>query len=108
MDAGFFIEPQFGFTYEAVRELSLDAEALGFSHLWVSDHFFLRREDPNIDCLEAWTLLSALGRGTTRTRLGPLVTSRSRLRQTLVAPGSSTRAGGCCWRLQFGVGTGWK
>src|SRR3972149_3468000 len=77
MDAGFFIEPQFGFTYEAVRELSLDAEALGFSHLWVSDHFFLRREDPNIDCLEAWTLLSALSQVTTRIRLGTLVTSQS-------------------------------
>src|SRR3989304_4048908 len=77
MDAGFFIEPQFGFTYEAVRELTLDAEALGFSHLWVSDHFFLRLEDPNTDCLEAWTLLAALSQVTTRIRLGTLVTSQS-------------------------------
>jgi len=108
MDAGFFIEPQFGFTYEAVRELSLDAEALGFSHLWVSDHFFLRREDPNIDCLEAWTLLSALSQVTTRIRLGTLVTSQSYRYPALLAKMAAAVdviSGG---RLEFGVGTGWK
>src|SRR3990172_6336638 len=108
MDAGFFIEPQFGFTYEIVRELVVDAEALGFSHLWVSDHFFLRLEDPNTDCLEAWTLLAALSQVTTRIRLGTLVTSQSYRYPALLAKMAAAVdviSGG---RLEFGVGTGWK
>lgn len=108
MDAGIQIEPQFGFTYQAIREIATEAEALGFSHLWVSDHFFLRPDQALTDCLEAWTLLSALTQVTTRLRLGPLVTCQSYRPPSLLAKmaaGVDVQSGG---RLEFGVGAGWK
>ncbi len=108
MDAGLFLEPQFGFTFGAARALAAQAETLGFSHLWVSDHFFLRPEEPGTDCLEAWTLLSALSQVTTRIRLGTLVTSQSYRYPALLAKMAAAldvMSGG---RLSFGIGTGWK
>ena len=108
MDAGIQIEPQFGFTYEAIRQIAIEAEALGFSHLWASDHFFLRPEDPLTDCLEAWTLLAALTQATARLRLGTLVTCQSYRPPSLLAKmaaGVDVQSGG---RLEFGIGAGWK
>lgn len=108
MDTGIQIEPQFGFTYQAIREIATEAETLGFTHLWVSDHFFLRPDQALTDCLEAWTLLSALTQVTTRLRLGPLVTCQSYRPPSLLAKmaaGVDVQSGG---RLEFGVGARWK
>jgi len=107
MQAGLFIEPQFGFSYTRVRDLAREAEAAGFTHLWVSDHFFLDPKQPALDCLEAWTLLAALSQ-VTGLRLGTLVTSQSYRHPALlakIAAGLDVMTGG---RLEFGVGTGWK
>lgn len=108
MDAGIQIEPQFGFSYEEILEIAREAEALSFSHLWLSDHLFLRPEEPQTDCLEAWTLLAALSQTTSRLRLGTLVTCQSYRSPALlakIAAGADVMSGG---RLEFGVGAGWK
>jgi F420-dependent oxidoreductase-like protein len=108
MDAGLFIEPQFGFPYDVIRELALDAEAMGFSHLWVSDHFFFRADEAQTHCLEAWTLLAALSQVTARLRLGTLVTAQSYRNPALLAKLAAdvdVMSGG---RLEFGIGAGWK
>jgi F420-dependent oxidoreductase-like protein len=108
MDLGVQIEPQFGFSYESVRDIARAAHTAGFTRLWVSDHLFLHKDAVAVDCLEAWTLLAALARDTEGIRIGPMVSCQSYRNPALlakIAAGVDQMSGG---RLEFGIGAGWK
>ncbi len=108
MDLGVQIEPQFGFSYESIRDITRAAHAAGFTRLWVSDHLFLHKDAVTLDCLEAWTVLAALARDTEGIRIGPMVSAQSYRNPALlakIAAGVDQMSGG---RLEFGVGAGWK
>lgn len=108
MDLGVQIEPQFGFSYDAIRDIARAAHAAGFTRVWISDHLLLAKDAVATDCLEAWTVLAGLARDTEGIRIGPMVTSQSYRNPALlakIAAGVDQMSGG---RLEFGVGAGWK
>src|SRR4051812_19078075 len=108
MDLGVQIEPQFGFSYEAIRDVARAAHQAGFTRLWVSDHLLLSKDAVATDCLEAWTVLAGLARDTEGIRIGPMVSAQSYRNPALlakIAAGVDQMSGG---RLEFGVGAGWK
>jgi F420-dependent oxidoreductase-like protein len=108
LDFGIQIEPQFGFKYEQIREIALEAERLGFESIWLSDHFFLTKESIGTNCLECWTTLAALARDTTTLRLGPMVSAQSYRNPGLLANIAASLDNISGGRLYFGIGAGWK
>ena len=105
---GIQIEPQFGFTYDEVAQIAKEAERLGFYGLWASDHLFWDSRSEQRNCLEAWTLLTALAPVTTKLRLGTLVTCNSYRPPSILAKIASSFDHLSNGRLEFGIGAGWK
>jgi alkanesulfonate monooxygenase SsuD/methylene tetrahydromethanopterin reductase-like flavin-dependent oxidoreductase (luciferase family) len=108
VNLGVQIEPQFGFSYEAIRAIANAAHSAGFTRLWVSDHLLLNKDAVATDCLEAWSVLAALARDTEGIRIGPMVGCQSYRNPALlakIAAGVDHLSGG---RLDFGIGAGWK
>ncbi|MDP6452200.1 MAG: TIGR03560 family F420-dependent LLM class oxidoreductase [SAR202 cluster bacterium] len=108
VEIGIQIEPQFGFSYEDIRDLGKLAEDVGFNSLWCSDHLFLDANSENKDCLDPWIVLAGLAVETTILRLGTLVSCVSfRTPQMLarISAAVDAMSGG---RVDFGLGAGWK
>ncbi len=108
IDYGVQIEPQFGYTYQHIRDVAKAAEKHGFESLWTSDHFLIRPEAVDVNCLEAWTTISALAAETKTLRLGNMVGSQSYRNPALhakIAASLDHISGG---RVYFGIGAGWK
>ena len=113
-------------SYEDMRRVAVQAEALGFDSIWLCDHFLTLAPDAYVEdagiargrapaapaarsmpLLECWTTLSALARDTTRLRLGTSVLCNSyRLPSVLAKMGATLDviSGG---RLELGLGAGW-
>ena len=108
IDFGVQIEPQYGFTYETIRDIAREAESLGFESLWVSDHFFMTDVSVGTPCLECWTVLTALARDTETLRLGPMVSAQSYRNPALLANIAASIDHISGGRLYFGIGAGWK
>lgn len=108
IDLGVQIEPQYGFTYEHIREVAAEAERLGFESIWVSDHFFMTEDSLDVKCLECWTVLTALARDTSRLRLGAMVASQSYRNPALSANMAASVDHISGGRLNYGIGAGWK
>jgi F420-dependent oxidoreductase-like protein len=103
-----FTEPQQGATYDQLLAVAKDAERLGFDAFFRSDHYQRIGEgDPGPGSTDAWMTLAAIGRETSRIRLGTLVTP-----VTFRFPGplaiqvaqADAMSGG---RVELGLGAGW-
>ena len=108
LDYGLQIEPQYGYTYTHIRDAAQRAEQSGFESIWLSDHFLIRPDAADVNCLEAWTTLAALARDTAKLRLGTLVSSQSYRNPALAAKMAATLDHISGGRLYYGVGAGWK
>lgn len=108
IDYGLQIEPQYGYEYPYLRGVAKRVEAAGFESMWASDHFLIRPDAVDVDCLEAWTLLTALAVETETLRLGAMVSCQSYRNPCLAAKMAATLDNISGGRLYFGVGAGWK
>ena len=109
MKLAVIFSPAAGHPYAELRDFAREAERVGIESFWVSDHFFGGPVGvPDRDCLEAFTLLAALARETTRIRLGVLVAAAQYRNPALLAKivaGIDQMSDG---RFEFGIGAGWK
>ena len=83
------------------------AEEVGFESAWVFDHFTVLYGDRMGPCLEAWTLLAALGAVTSRIRLGALVTGVTYRHPSLLASEVVTVDHISEGRINLGLGAAW-
>jgi F420-dependent oxidoreductase-like protein len=104
-----FTEPQQGASYDTLLAVARLAEELGFDAFFRSDHYINFGAGSGLPGpTDAWLTLAALGRETTRIRLGTLVSP-----VTFRFPGSlaiqvaqaDAMSGG---RVELGLGAGWN
>ena len=108
IDYGVQIEPQFGYTYQHISKVAKAAEKHGFESLWTSDHFLIRPEAVDVNCLECWTTLSALASETKTLKLGNMVASQSYRNPAVHANIAASLDHISDGRVYFGIGAGWK
>ena len=108
IDYGVQIEPQFGYTYPEIKEAALAAEKHGFESLWASDHFMIRPDALDVNCLEAWMVLTAVAMDTKKLRVGAMVACQNYRNPVLHAKMAATLDNISNGRVYFGVGAGWK
>jgi alkanesulfonate monooxygenase len=108
MDLRIFTEPQQGATYDDLLSVAQEAERLGFSAFFRSDHYVHMGSVSGLPGpTDAWVTLGALARETSTIRLGTLMTAATfRLPGPLaiaVAQIDQMSNG----RIELGIGTGW-
>ena len=101
-----FTEPQQGATYDDLLRVARASEELGFDAFFRSDHYLHMSGDGLPGPTDAWLTLAALGRETSRIRLGTLVSPA-----TFRLPGplaiSVAQADQMSGRVELGLGAGW-
>src|SRR5262245_59856334 len=97
--------PQIRLSWPEIEARALCAEALAYHSLWLMDHLAAPGAEEN-DCLEAWTLATALAARTEHLRLGHLVLCNSFRHPSLLAKMAATLDHISGGRLELGLGWG--
>lgn len=104
-----FTEPQQGASYDQLLAVARLTEELGFDAFFRSDHYINFGEGPGLPGpTDAWLTLAALGRETSRIRLGTLVspvTFRFPGPLAIEVAQADAMSGG---RVELGLGAGWN
>jgi F420-dependent oxidoreductase-like protein len=95
-------------TWDEILSRVRFAEEAGFDGAWVFDHFTALYGDPDGPCLEAWTLLAALGAATSRIRLGTLVTGMTHRHPSVLATEVVTVDHVSGGRVECAIGAAWN
>ena len=98
--------PQVGIPFDGIKERAQAADRLGYDSIWFVDHFWSRGL-PQMDHLEAWTLMSAIAVLTVRLRIGTLVMCNSYRNPALLAKMSASLDQVSNGRFVLGLGAGW-
>ena len=92
--------------YNAIMRVAQAADELGFSSVWLADHFHTVPQPVQEKVFECWTTTAALARDTQRVRIAQ-VTCNGYRNPALLAHMASTVDVLSQGRLSFGIGAGW-
>jgi len=101
---GFFL-PQVRLPWPEIEGRVLRAERLGYHSVWLMDHLVAPGAEES-DCLEAWTLATALAARSERIRIGHLVLCNGFRHPALLAKMAATFDRISGGRLELGLGWG--
>lgn len=98
------------FDYDVLERFWKDADDLGYHGVWNYDHFYglyLAGQPLSLPTLEGWTTLAAMGKVTTRARVGCMVTGVTYRHPAVLANMAVSVDHISGGRLEFGIGAAW-